>query len=159
MALSGRARPLRILFGVTFFVFGPCVLLWALISLYRTHVFLHSSQSADATVIQMKEILSLNHARRSYAPVFTFLAGDGRSYTVTSKMANNPPAFKVGEHATAHYEKGHPELARLDSFSQLWLFDLSEGILGFLFTLLLLAVIFARKGQPRVYRRADFPMR
>lgn len=159
MASGRQGRPLRILFGVSFFVLGPCMLVAAFISAYRTHMFLRGSESAAATIIQMKEVRSLNHARRSYAPIFTFIAGDGHSYTVNSDMATNPPAFKVGEHATAHYERGHPDLARLDSFSQLWLFDLMEGIFGLLFTLLLLAVIFARQNQPRVYSRADFPMR
>lgn len=157
MASDAKSGPWRILFGVTFFVSGPCVLVAALVSAYRTHVFLQSSTAAEATVVQMKEVRSLNLIERRYAPVFTFTAGDGRTYTLASKMATNPPAFKVGEHVMAHYQTGHPEQARLDSFAQLWLFDLIEGAFGVIFTLLMLAVIFARKGQPRVYSRADFP--
>lgn len=159
MASSTQGRPWRILFGVTFFVFGPCLLLAALISAWRTHLFLRGSESSLATVVQLKEIHSLHRrAEVSYAPVFTFVARDGRTYTLTSDMATHPSAFKVGEDATAHYPAGHPEQARLDSFSQLWLFDLIEAIFGVIFTLLMLAVIFARQGQPRVYSRSEFPI-
>jgi hypothetical protein len=157
MASDGKGRPWRILFGLTFFVLGPCLLVWSLVSLNRTRNFLRGSESAAATVIQMNEIRSFNQTRRSYAPVFAFTASDGRTYTLTSNMASNPPAFKVGEHVLAHYQAGHPEKARLDSFAQLWLLDLIDGVFGIIFTLLMVAVIFARKGEPRVYKRSDFP--
>jgi len=35
--------------------------------------------------------------------------------------------------------------------------DLANSIIGSIFTLLLLFLTFARKGQPRVYSREDFP--
>jgi hypothetical protein len=157
MASSAKGGPWKVLFGVTFFLLGPCLLAAALISAYRTHAFLSTSEAAEATVIRLQEFWNLNHTTASYAPVFTFAAGDGRAYTVTSNMATNPPVFKVGEHAQAHYPKGHPEQARLDSFSQLWLMDVANEIIGSIFTLLLLALFFARKGTPRIYSRTDFP--
>lgn len=155
---SGAQRAVRLLFGVTFFLLGPCALAWALISAYRTHAFLQRSVTAQATIVRLNAVRSLRHRTVSYEPVFTFTADDGRSYTIASNFATSPPAFKVGEHATAHYEKGHPEQARLNSFAQLWIFDVIDGAVGALFTLLFICVIFARARPPRVYKRSDLPM-
>ena len=154
---AGALRAVRLLFGITFFVLGPCSLIWALVSAWRTHLFLERSVSAQSTVVQLKLIRGLHHSNDGFAPTFTF-AADGRNYTVTSDYATAPPAFKIGEHVIVHYEKGHPERARLESFTQLWLFDLIGGALGALFTLAFLGVIFARTRPPRVYKRSDFPM-
>lgn len=150
-------RAVRWLLGITFFVLGPCSLVWSLVSAYRTHAFLARSVAAQGTVVQLKVTRGL-HSDIGFAPVFAFPADDGRSYTVTSEYATAPPAFKVGEHVVVHYEKGHPEEARLESFSQLWLFDIIGGALGAVFTLAFLGTIFARTGPPRVYKRSDFPM-
>jgi Protein of unknown function (DUF3592) len=153
---TGAMKAVRLLFGVTFFVLGPCSLIWALASAWRTHAFLERSVAAQGTVVQLKVIRGL-HADVGLAPVFTFTA-DGRSYTITSDYATNPPAFKIGERVVVHYEKGHPQEARLESFTQLWLFDIIGGGLGVVFTLAFLGVIFARTRPPRVYKRSDFPM-
>jgi Protein of unknown function (DUF3592) len=153
---SGAVRSVRLLFGVTFFVLGPCSLVWTLVSAWRTHSFLERSVAAQGTVVQFKVIRGL-HSNTGFAPIFTFTA-DGRNYTITSNYATSPPAFKIGEHVVVHYAKGHPEEARLESFTQLWLFDIIGGALGALFTLVLLGVIFARSGPPRVYKRSDLPM-
>jgi hypothetical protein len=157
MGSGAKCGPWRLLFGITFFVFGPCLLIAALISAHRTQVFLRSSESAPATVIQMHEFHNMNKTSWSYAPVFTFATDDGRTYTVASSLATYPPAFKVGQHATAHYQKGHPEQAKLESFTQLWLMDLINGIIGSISSLLLLFLLFARKGEPRIYLRENFP--
>ena len=154
---TGTLRAVRLLLGITFFVLGPCSLVGALVSAWRTHAFLARSVAVQGTVVQFKLVRGLHHANDGFAPIFTF-AADGRSYTLVSDYATAPPAFKVGERVTVHYEKGHPEEARLESFSQLWLFDLIAGSLGALFTLAFLGVIFARAGPPRVYKRSDFPM-
>jgi hypothetical protein len=153
---TGTMKAVRLLFGVTFFVLGPCSLVWSLVSAWRTHAFLERSVAAQGTVVQFKAIRSL-HSNTGFAPIFTFTA-DGRSYTIASDYATSPPAFKIGEHVIVHYEKGHPEQARLESFTQLWLFDLIGGALGAVFTLAFLGVIFARTRPPRIYKRSDFPM-
>ncbi|MGB6692307.1 MAG: DUF3592 domain-containing protein [Terracidiphilus sp.] len=155
---SGAQGAVRLLFGVAFFVLGPCALAWALISAYRTHTFLQRSVTAQATIVRLNVVRSLRRRTRGYEPVFIFTADDGRTYTINSNYATNPPAFKIGERATAHYEKGHPEQARLDSFTQLWMFDVIDGAVGALFTLLFLGVIFARAKPPRVYKRSDLSM-
>ncbi len=154
---TGAVRAIRLLLGVTFFVLGPCSLVWALVSAWRTHAFLARSVAAPGVVVQLKVTRGL-HSDIGFAPVFTFTDVDGRSYTVISEFATAPPAFKIGEHVVVHYAKGHPEKARLESFTQLWLFDIIGGALGTLFTLAFLGVIFAHARPPRVYKRSDFPM-
>jgi hypothetical protein len=147
---------LRIVFKLTFLALGPCLLAFSLVSAYQTKRFLRQSITSQAIIVQLKQVHSGRHAKTSYAPVFTFPAENGRAYTVTSRMSSNPPAFKVGQVATVHYAKDHPEQARLDSFLELWLFDIIGGVIGVIFSLLMIAVIFGRKGQPRIYSRSSF---
>lgn len=153
---SRLANPVRLLFGVTFFVMGPCALLWAVVSAYNTHVFLSRSIAVPATIVGMHAQQNLRSVT-NYAPVFTFTADDGRTYTVTSYMGSSVSTFEVGEHVTAHYDTGHPEQARLATFGQLWMFDLIVGAVSVFGTLLFLVVVFGRMGPPRVYKRSDFP--
>jgi len=96
MASGAKGGPWRILFGLTFFVFGPCLLIVALVSAYRTHVFLRTSETAQATIVEMKEFHNMNKTSWSYAPVFTFTA-DGRPYTVASSLASvRRPTIRKG---------------------------------------------------------------
>jgi hypothetical protein len=153
---SHPQRKLRLMFGLIFFVLGPCVMLAVLVSAWNTRQFLRHSVTAQATVVRQVAV-KFRHTGMSYAPIFTFIAVDGRPYTVTSHLASSPPTYAIGALVTVHYEKDHPEDAIIHSFGELWLFKIIWGSVSFLFTLLFLAVIFARPRPPRIYHRSDFP--
>jgi len=151
MAL-GPMRGIRLLFVVVFFVLGPVQLAMALLSAWSTQRFLQRNPAAQAEVVQLKPVIFQTHpGRPSYAAVFTFTAEDGRSYTVRSETASRPPAYKIGQKLTVHYEKDHPERARIDSFLELWAVALFHGVVGVFFTGLMLIAMFVRVGTPRTY--------
>ena len=70
----------------------------------------------------------------NYAPVFTFNAVDGRSYTVKSAIATNPPESAVGDRVRVLYVKSDPEGARLANFWQFWFVPVLLAALGLFFT-------------------------
>lgn len=72
----------------------------------------------------------------NYAPVFEFVAADGRTYTVTSGTASNPPAYGTGEIVRVLYLPHSPTHARLKGVMQLWLFPLISGPLGAFYALI-----------------------
>jgi hypothetical protein len=66
----------------------------------------------------------------SFTPVFSFRAGDGKSYTVVSDFESNHPGYEVGQEVDIRYEKVNPAEARLASFQRLWSILLLFGIIG-----------------------------
>ena len=81
-------------------------------------------------IVSMLQTQSQEDGSVAYAPIFKFTAGDGRSYTVSSGVSSNPPAFYQGQRVQVRYEKDHPDGARIASFWQLWLFPVVFGILS-----------------------------
>lgn len=102
----------------------------ALISAHLTQQFLRTSVTAEARIVALKPVRVGQDNSVSYAPVFRFDVPGTHFATVVSNTSSKPPAFKVGETVTVHYQQGHPEKAVIDSFGQLWLADLVFGIFG-----------------------------
>ena len=112
----------------TFPVMGSLFLLGALISAHNTQMFLRRSVTTQGRIVGLKPVHSTRDNSISFAPVFRFDVPGWHFATVISHTSSNPPAFKVGEVVTVHYEQGHPQEAVIDSFGQLWLMDF--GYLG-----------------------------
>jgi len=114
---------------------GPGLLLVALaFAIYTAH-FIRSSAIAEGKVLSLREVVSHSddadqHESITYAPVFTFKAADGASYTVSPDMGSSPPGFAVGETVRVLYSPLNPAGARIDTFAQLWLMPMIFGILG-----------------------------
>jgi len=143
-------RVVWLLIKWTFLLIGPLFLGGALISAYHTKMFLRRSVTVQGRVVFMKPVREPQHNRLSFAPVFRFDVPGTHFATVVSNTSSNPPAFKVGEAVTVHYERGHPENAVIDSFGQLWLGDWVFGSVGALFTgLSLLILVSVRRGKRR----------
>jgi uncharacterized protein DUF3592 len=104
------------------------------VAVYTTH-FVHSSAIAEGKVLSLREVVSHSddadqHESITYAPVFTFKAADGASYTVSSDTGSSPPGFAVGETVRVLYSPSNPPGARIDSFAQLWFTPMVFGGLG-----------------------------
>jgi hypothetical protein len=56
-----------------------------------------------------------------YRAVILFSTADGRAVRFLSRLATNPPAYKLGEQVMVLYDPGHPETASIDSFADRWL--------------------------------------
>lgn len=146
----------RVFLVVLFCLLGPCQLVLALVFVYRTHHFLERSVAAQARVVELKPVQFRSHpGHPSYLPVFTFAGVDGRSYTVTAEVASPALTYRIGQQVTVHYEESHPERARIDSFLDLWGFEIFHAATGFFFTFLMLVALFARIGTPRTFPPPD----
>jgi len=109
---------------------GPSLLLIALGIAICTGWFLHRSIAADGAVVSLRQMLDSDEDSIGYAPVFTFTAGDGHIYTISSNTSSSPPAFSPGQHVKVLYRADDPTGARIASFGQLWLFPFVFAIVG-----------------------------
>ena len=96
-------------------------------------VFLFRATETDARILRTEPVEDGESGATSFAPVFTFVAADGRTYTITSDTSSNPPGYEAGEKARVLYIRSDPTQARLESLGQLWLFPLIIGPLGFFY--------------------------
>jgi hypothetical protein len=131
------------LFRLVFLASFCCCLLVSIGFAIRTALFTRNAARASAEVVRLNERFSENNDDAEFAPVFQFVAENGKSYTVTSSTATSPPSFTVGEKVQVLYRKSDPGGAEIDSLWQLWLvpiilvaIGLSHGVIGSILWLL-----------------------
>jgi hypothetical protein len=135
---------------------GTLFLGGALISAHFTQQFLRTSVTAQGRVVGLKQVRSGTHNSLTYAPVFRFDVPGTHFSTVVSNTSSSPPAFKVGEVVTVHYQPGHPEKAVIDSFGQLWLSEVVFGTCGAISIGIGLLILFvSRKVKRQMQAAAD----
>ncbi len=111
---------------------GGLTLLQVVKSIIETVVFMRAANKTDGTVIRLGTTRN-SDGDTMYLPVFRYRTNDGSSYEHTSTVASKPPAYTVGETATIFYLKKNPRRAKLNSFSELWLFKLIFTVVGLFF--------------------------
>jgi hypothetical protein len=119
-------------FRVTCLALGPCFLALAFGFAVHTVLFLENGVAVDGTVVGMARIHTKETESAGFAPIFTFTAEGGKTYTVTSDVASYPPEFSAGQHVRVLYGAGSPAGARLASFRQLWLMPVMFCLAGFI---------------------------
>ena len=76
-------------------VVGPCAVVYSIVSLIRTRIFVLRSLEVDGAVVRLDR---MKNGRYSYyAPVFAFTPAEGATYTVISDIGSIPPGFRIGE--------------------------------------------------------------
>jgi hypothetical protein len=83
-------------------------------------VFLARSITTQGTIQELVPLEDRAANAINYAPVFTFMARNGRPYTIQSTFASNPPAFETGDSVRVLYIESDPTGARLGYFWQIW---------------------------------------
>ena len=119
-------RCIRIVLSVT----TSCCAVLCIGSAIYTAVFLGTAQKATGKVVELNERFNSAADATEYAPVFSFTAQDGKTYTVSSSTASNPSGFEIGDPVVVLYSKSNPEGARIASFVQLWLVPMVFLIIG-----------------------------
>ena len=119
-------RFVRIVLSVT----ASCCLVLCIGSVIYTAVFLGTAQKATGKVVELNERFNSAADATEYAPVFSFAAQDGKTYTVSSSTASNPSGFEIGDPVVVLYSKSNPGGARIASFVQLWLVPMVFLIIG-----------------------------
>jgi len=125
--------------GLIMLCVGSILLAVAGFLTWRISGFIERSQVAQGTVTALDPVTSNRSdsdsgAKVTYAPVFTFVTGNGKTVSVTSHSSSNPPEFALAEPVTVLYTPSDPEDARIDTVWQLWGVPLLVGGIGlFLF--------------------------
>lgn len=113
---------------------GIVILVVAAALTVRTLLFLHTSVATKGTVISNVLVAQSRddgeQVTTNFAPKFSFIAADGKTYTVVSVNASSPPEFAEGEQVRVLYNPLNPNSARIDSFWQLWFAPILFGALG-----------------------------
>jgi hypothetical protein len=135
-----------------FCLVGPLFLLVALGSAVHRAVFIHTALRAEGSVIEMRPTHSTRTGAGAFIPVFRYTANDGRVYIIVSDVTVRRLSFSPGEQVSVLYQQGHPENARIDAFTPLWLYSVIFGIVGAAFSsipaLILVNRMRQRSGRP-----------
>jgi hypothetical protein len=118
----------------TFCLVGLLFLIIAAGSAVHRAVFIRAALHAEGTVIEMRPTHSTRTGAGTYIPVFRYTAHDGSSYIIVSDVSVGSSSFSPGEKVNVLYQQGHPENARIDAFTLLWLYSLVFGIVGVVFS-------------------------
>jgi hypothetical protein len=142
------SKIIAFLFIWIFLCAGPGLLLLDAVLAIRNVIFIHTSAATEGTVLELRQVRSTRNGH-SYAPVFRFTAGDGKTHIHVSNMSTSPPGFSVGQQVRVLYQHGHPEDARIDSFFQLWLAECVLTVVGGGFSIIPAFVLYRRLKQRR----------
>ena len=77
-------------------VVGPRLLLIAAVTGVERALFLHSAVTAEGALIALRETTSAGRTSKSSFPIFQFKAANGKSYTVTSNIAERATSWRLG---------------------------------------------------------------
>jgi hypothetical protein len=98
--------------------------------------FIHKATGTGGQILNLIPVVDKENEASYYAPIFTFVTPDGRSFTITSSTSTNPSGFAAGHTVRVLYNPRNPADARLKSTAQLWMVSLIGAPLGlFLSTL------------------------
>ena len=141
--------PRLIVYGFVglFCLVGPLFLLIALDSAVHRAVFIHTALRAEGTVIEMRQTHSSRTGAGTYIPVFRYTADDGQAYIVVSDVSVRRVSLSAGEQVPVLYQQSHPENARIDAFTPLWLYPLIFGIVGAAFSSIPALILVSRIRQ------------
>jgi hypothetical protein len=109
---------------------GLCALVYSLVSIVQTRSFLRRCAGVTGEVIRLERSRSGGEFGYDYAPVFSFTAADGNTFTVTSDVSSSPPGFRVGDSVRVRYDPADPQNARIHSFFQTWGSAVIFGAIG-----------------------------
>jgi hypothetical protein len=138
------ARVIAYLLVGTFCLIGPLVLMLALVFTLQRLSLVYGGEHVEGTVVAKR---SSGSTRVSYAPVFEFKTDDGNTVSASSDVYGPENSFRYGEHVSVVYRRGHPDSARIDTFTQMWTFPLVAGVVGAGFSVIPLLVWTGRRRQ------------
>ena len=116
---------------VVFGVLGAVFLVVGVWTFFSTRSFIATAARADGVVIDLE--LSRSDDSSTYYPIVAFRTQDGQEIEYQSNTGTNPPSFRVGESVTVLYDPQDPYDARIEAFSELWLFSIIFGSVGLVF--------------------------
>jgi len=130
-----------------FAAIGLAMLAGAFLAFTSTQNFLSTAVSTQGTVIELVRSRSSSSSNGSsdytYAPVVKFETKDGSLIEFQSSTSSNPPSYAEGETIEVLYQKSSPHDAKIKGFFSLWGLSMILGIIGSVFSLIGLGMVFA----------------
>jgi hypothetical protein len=145
------ARAIGYLFIGVLCLVGPILLVLCLRSSIKTGIFIHDSVVVDGTILSLEPVYVPQRSRTVYKPVFRFWSSDGQIHLVMADSAAHVfKPFKAGDRIRVLYPADHPELARINTFAQMWSFEAVSGFLGAALTMFPIALFRRRRAKRRL---------
>jgi hypothetical protein len=133
MQSSSRGQVAWLVIRLTFCFVGLLFLGRATFKALSTATLLRESIAVDGRIIAMEQVHRVQRSGYKYVPVFRFTLENGQPFSVASRVASNPPEFKVGEAVKVYYKRDHPEWAVINSLGQLWMANVALAFVGAIF--------------------------
>lgn len=109
--------------------------------------FVYKAIRADGRIIGVRCPNQSTHHGYQCLPIFRFTASDGETYMAESATGGDSSDFVVGEPLKVLYINHHPETARIDSFTQLWVPPLIFAFLGGILSIFPALILKARRSR------------
>jgi hypothetical protein len=139
---------------ILIYAMAGCVFLFSsLYSSLQNLLFLRQAQSAEGRVVEMKKMQTLSWRHRPrvfYKPIIEFDTLDHHKITFQGILSD---AYYIGEPLEILYPPEDPEKAKINAPLELWVREVSGGILGIMF--LSLALVFWRFRNPSMIQRTS----
>ena len=153
MALSLKDRSdmntILNLLGVIFSLVGLSLLAVGGYLLFDTRAFLSDAAATSGTVISLS--LTSESGTTLYAPIVSFVTGDGESLVLRSNAYSEGWKDRQGDIVKVLYDPADPKKAKIDSLFQLWGATLIFSGVGVVFSGVGLGIfgyrVFARRGR------------
>ena len=100
--------------------------------LIRTWSFAYNCGKATGVIIRNDTFDN----SETFVPVVSFHDEEGNEYRFVSGIASSPAAFQAGDEVMVYYEPAQPQVARINSFFQMYLTEFILIGLGFIFYIL-----------------------
>lgn len=97
--------------------------LWGVYAGYASWKLQTVGETATGTVVKLIEQSDGEGGCCTYVPVVEFEAG-GQVYSFEGGIASDPPAFEIGERVPVLYDPSNPQAAKIDRWSERWLFPI-----------------------------------
>lgn len=124
-----------------FLIVGIAMLFFAYNLYASTQQFLKVSVKAVGVVVEMKSEYDSDDDLM-YRPVIRYKDRTGVEHTFTSSTSSNPPSYEVGDRVELLYDQQKPEQPRINTWIDLYIGVLVLGILGGLFVLIPVLVLY-----------------
>jgi hypothetical protein len=119
--------------GWVLFVVGLAILGVALAFAFSAQAFIHKATETQGRVTALNPVTDKEDGSVTFAPVFTYTAADGQTYTIASSTSSNPPGYAVGQNVRVLYDPQNPAHASLKGVASVWLVPLIVAPIGFVF--------------------------
>lgn len=129
---------------------GPILLLIAIASSLPKAEFARNSLATDGKIVSFQRVYSRQFSKEVYKPVVRFVANDGQIHLMVANSRAGLFPLKPGDAVRVIYLKDHPESARIDSMTQLWMPQIILGLIGTIFIVLSARILWRKRTVSRV---------